>query len=89
MDEAFDAVVVGSGFGGTILALSYANRFEKENAKNNTNKKVCILERGQWWLSHELNYTRKATERPPNMREFWRMVASLTLLGTLTTLPGS
>ncbi len=71
MDEAFDAVVVGSGFGGTILALSFANRFERENAQNNTNKKVCILERGQWWLSHELNYTPKANRnRPPNMREF-------------------
>ncbi len=71
MAEAFDAVVVGSGFGGTILALSFANRFEMENAKNNTSKKVCILERGQWWLSNELNYTLKANrKRPPNMREF-------------------
>jgi choline dehydrogenase-like flavoprotein len=71
MAEAFEAVVVGSGFGGTILALSFANRFEKENGKNNTSKKVCILERGQWWLSHELNYTPKANrKRPLNMREF-------------------
>lgn len=71
MAEAFDAVVVGSGFGGTILALSFANKFERENAKNSTSKKVCILERGQWWLSHELNYTLKANrKRPPNMREF-------------------
>lgn len=71
MAEAFDAIVIGSGFGGTILALSFANRFEKENANNKTGKKVCILERGQWWLSHELNYTPKAVRKKrPNMREF-------------------
>ncbi len=34
-EDKFEAVVVGSGFGGTILALSLANTFENDNAKNN------------------------------------------------------
>ncbi len=70
-DNKFEAVVVGSGFGGTILALSLAKKFESDNAKNNTNKKVCVLERGQWWITHELNYTPKEKRKTsPNMREF-------------------
>ncbi len=46
------AVVVGSGFGGTIAAWQVANRF----AKRNLGEKVLLLERGQWWISHELEY---------------------------------
>ena len=70
-DEKFEAVVVGSGFGGTILALSLANRFEHDNSINNTDKKVCVLERGQWWLTHEMNYTPKEKRKTsPNMREY-------------------
>jgi choline dehydrogenase-like flavoprotein len=71
--EKFEAIVIGSGFGGTILSLSLANKFDSDNASNNTDKKVCLLERGQWWLSHEINYT-APTDRSPNyhtnMREF-------------------
>ncbi|MCE8422906.1 MAG: hypothetical protein J5U17_01490 [Candidatus Methanoperedens sp.] len=70
-DDKFEAVVVGSGFGGTILALSLANKFENDNSNNHTNKKVCVLERGEWWISHELNYTPKEKRRAnPNIREF-------------------
>lgn len=70
-DDTFEAVVVGSGFGGTILALSLANRFASDNAKDSTNKKVCVLERGQWWMTHELNYTPKEKRKThPNMREY-------------------
>ncbi|HSF49802.1 MAG TPA: hypothetical protein VLA74_03500, partial [Nitrososphaeraceae archaeon] len=71
--ESFEAVVIGSGFGGTILTLSLANKFESDNAANNTDKKVCLLERGQWWLSHEINYTPPDKRKPSyhtNMREF-------------------
>ena len=39
-DEKFEAVVVGSGFGGTILALSLANRFEHDNSINN----ICVID---------------------------------------------
>ena len=63
--------MVGSGFGGTILALSFANSFA---AEKNPNKKVCILERGQWWVSHEINFTPKEARanpgKPSNMREY-------------------
>jgi choline dehydrogenase-like flavoprotein len=70
-NDKFEAVVVGSGFGGTILALSLANKYESDNAKDNTNNQVCVLERGQWWLTHELTYTPKEKRKTsPNMREF-------------------
>ncbi|HEU4446521.1 MAG TPA: GMC oxidoreductase [Nitrososphaeraceae archaeon] len=51
-----EAVVVGSGFGGTIVSLSLVNQFEQQDqALPDTQKrKVIILERGQWWVSHEL-----------------------------------
>jgi choline dehydrogenase-like flavoprotein len=71
--ESFEAVVIGSGFGGTILTLSLANKFESDKAANNTDKKVCLLDRGQWLLSHEINYTPPDKRKPSyhtNMREF-------------------
>jgi choline dehydrogenase-like flavoprotein len=47
-----EAVVIGSGFGGTIVSLSLVNQFEQQNPAQM--RKVVILERGQWWVSHEL-----------------------------------
>jgi choline dehydrogenase-like flavoprotein len=52
-----EAIVVGSGFGGTIISLSLVNQFVKgeDPANPDTLKtKVVLLERGQWWVSHEL-----------------------------------
>lgn len=70
-DDRFEAVVVGSGFGGTILSLSLANKVADENATHGTDGRVCVLERGQWWLSHEMNVTpREQRKTHPNMREF-------------------
>lgn len=68
-EERFAAVVVGSGFGGTISALALAKFF----ASRNQGEKVCILERGQWWISHEITFTpqqAKAPNQQPNMREY-------------------
>lgn len=50
-----EAVVIGSGFGGTITSLSLVNKYV-DDANNNPSikKKIVILERGQWWVSHEL-----------------------------------
>ncbi len=67
----FDAVVIGSGFGGTIAALTLANYFKARNKR----ERICLLERGQWWISHELPLRAKDERRPPpeppeNMREF-------------------
>ena len=45
----YDTVVIGSGFGGTIVSLAIANMYKKKNVKS----RVCIIERGQWWISHE------------------------------------
>jgi cholesterol oxidase len=47
----YDSVVIGSGFGGTIVSVAIAKMYK---GKNEEEKRVCILERGQWWISHEL-----------------------------------
>jgi len=39
----FDAIIVGSGFGGTVAATKLAGQ----------GKRVLILERGTWWISPE------------------------------------
>ena len=39
----FDAVIIGSGFGGSVAASQLAAR----------KKKVLILERGTWWITPE------------------------------------
>src|SRR5215211_6003377 len=47
---AYDSVVIGSGFGGTIVSIAIAKMYKGKNE----DKRVCILERGQWWISHEI-----------------------------------
>jgi len=61
--DSFEAVVVGSGFGGTISALSLANYLKEKGSGQ-----VCILERGQWWLSHETPFTTKEERKPDHNR---------------------
>ena len=39
----YDAIVVGSGFGGTVAATTLVR----------AHKRVLILERGTWWTSPE------------------------------------
>ncbi len=59
-----EAIVIGSGFGGTITSLSLVNKYVKD-AKDNPEadkKKIVILERGQWWVSHELPLSRDSHE---------------------------
>jgi cholesterol oxidase len=46
----YDSVVIGSGFGGTVVSLAIAKKYKSENQGN----RVCILERGQWWISDEI-----------------------------------
>ena len=77
-DDEFEAVVIGSGFGGTIAALTLTNYFSSkvDPKQPGASKKVCLLERGQWWISHELPYRDEIDRKletpdlPPNMREF-------------------
>jgi choline dehydrogenase-like flavoprotein len=49
---AYDSVVIGSGFGGTVLSIALAKMYK---GKNEDNKRVCVLEQGQWWISHEVS----------------------------------
>ncbi len=46
----YDSIVIGSGFGGTIVSVAIAKMYKGKNE----DKRVCILERGQWWISHEI-----------------------------------
>ena len=63
----YEYVVVGSRFGGTITALTLANKLEDDNvnfnkkADGSQTRKVCILERGQWWISPEIPINEKGT----------------------------
>jgi hypothetical protein len=54
--DAYEAVVIGSGFGGTVASLTLSNKYEKEdnNKEEKFRRRVCVLERGQWWVSHEM-----------------------------------
>ena len=66
-DIKYEAVVIGSGFGGTITSLSLANKYKEDGE----GKKVCILERGQWWVSHEMPVDKKGTiDGKPTIREY-------------------
>ena len=61
----YDSVVIGSGFGGTVLSISLAKK------NKGTDKRVCILERGQWWVSHEMPASKDGTtDGRPTIREF-------------------
>jgi hypothetical protein len=52
--NTYESVVIGSGFGGTIISLSIAKKYDEKNKKDSGKRRVCILERGQWWISHEI-----------------------------------
>ncbi len=70
-NEFYEYVVIGSGFGGTISALTLANKQLAINNKNGTNSKICILERGQWWVSHEMPIdANSTTDGKPTIRQY-------------------
>ena len=57
----YDALVVGSGFGGTVAATTLAR----------ARKRVLILERGTWWTSpEELGSPPRAEEGRPRLAEW-------------------
>lgn len=51
-----ESIVVGSGFGGTITSLSLVKKYLSEDGSlpDSQKRKIILLERGQWWVSHEL-----------------------------------
>ena len=66
--ERYEAVVIGSGFGGTITALTLANKFAESPGRTD---RVCVLERGQWWVSGEVPKTAEGTtDGKPTIREY-------------------
>ncbi len=52
---AYDAIVIGTGFGGTIAATLLAKK----------GKKVLMLERGTWWVTPEKLGKPPANAKPP------------------------
>jgi choline dehydrogenase-like flavoprotein len=71
----YDSVVIGSGFGGTIVSLAIAKMYKSKKE----DKRVCVLERGQWWISHEIrdpyevsdrNNVRNEVPDPKSLRTF-------------------
>ncbi|HET9774512.1 MAG TPA: GMC family oxidoreductase, partial [Nitrososphaeraceae archaeon] len=52
--NTYESVVIGSGFGGTIISLSIAKKYDEKNKIDSGKRRICILERGQWWISHEI-----------------------------------
>jgi len=60
-----EAIVIGSGFGGTIVSLSLVNQLHKEDRllSDSDKRKVILLERGQWWISHEVPSTKGFNEQ--------------------------
>jgi choline dehydrogenase-like flavoprotein len=68
-NDSYEAVVVGSGFGGSIVGLTLANKYA-EGAPSETNR-VCMLERGQWWISGEVPATASGTvDGRPTIRQY-------------------
>jgi choline dehydrogenase-like flavoprotein len=68
-----DTVVIGTGFGGTILSLSLAEMFKDNDASKPDSKKrrICMLERGQWWMSHEVPDSPEGRSSPKKtLREY-------------------
>jgi choline dehydrogenase-like flavoprotein len=66
--ERYEAVVIGSGFGGSITALTLANKYAEATGPT---ERVCVLERGQWWLSDETPKTAAGTtDGKPTIREY-------------------
>lgn len=53
MAKQYDAIVIGTGFGGTITALTIAREFYLEWLKDKSKPKrtVLMLERGTWWTT--------------------------------------
>ncbi len=69
-NDQYEAVVIGSGFGGTIVALTLANKYAAEASPSKTDR-VCVLERGQWWVSGEIPATSTGTtDGEPTIREY-------------------
>src|SRR5215212_2998492 len=46
-EQRYDAVVIGSGFGGTMTALSLARAYKARGA----GERILMLERGTWWTT--------------------------------------
>ncbi len=59
-DEHFDVVIIGTGFGATVVATELA----KQGKKN-----ILMLERGVWWFTPERPLPGYITRKPGGQRE--------------------
>ena len=58
----FEVVVIGSGFGGALTALTIARQFKHRNK----GERLLILERGAWWTTP----VETIQDKPINTRPF-------------------
>ena len=50
--QHYTVVVIGTGFGGTMTALSVAHELKKRNEREpDETKNILMLERGTWWTT--------------------------------------
>jgi cation diffusion facilitator CzcD-associated flavoprotein CzcO len=50
--QHYTVAVIGTGFGGTMTALSVAHELEKRNEREpDETKNILMLERGTWWTT--------------------------------------
>lgn len=68
--EKCDTVVIGSGFSGTAISLALADKYRR----NGTERRISILERGQWWIKPQ-SYNTSSSKKPDdskfnNVQEF-------------------
>ena len=48
----YAVVVIGSGFGGSMTALTLAREFQRRTQQDTAqHKSILILERGTWWTT--------------------------------------
>lgn len=49
--QHYTVVVIGTGFGGMMTALSLAQEFKKNQKPDENKKNILMLERGTWWTT--------------------------------------
>lgn len=66
MTVSYDDVIIGSGFGGAVLALRLAERYRRPE------RQICVLERGQEYLEYNPPHPPRRKGYPTNFLEVTR-----------------
>ena len=66
LERPFDAIVIGSGFGGAVAVTKLAKTWNKEE------KRILVLERGTWWKNPEGPGLRSYNAAKSEIRGDWQ-----------------